>query len=102
MEPILAHTKSTVYDSQLVLYSDIDLLGISTKIKKFNDVLREYTGKRTTEPWAFLFEPDGESSNFSFERRANVPFKENQFFSKAALSTSKHMELLQEFERIMH
>ena len=35
---------------------------------------------------------------FSIERRAEVPFSEDTYFSQAPLRTTEHLELIQEFE----
>lgn len=40
-------------------------------------------------------------SPFTIERRANVPFSENTYFSAAPLGTSEHLALLQEFENVL-
>jgi hypothetical protein len=40
-------------------------------------------------------------SVFTIERRANVPFSENTYFSAAPLGTSEHLALLQEFEDML-
>ncbi len=88
-----------VYESQLYLTSNVSLIA-GDQLRTFTTLLREYTGNATEEPWAFLFEPDGQLTSFSFERRANTPFSTNQYYSKSAVSTSKHIELLQAFEKI--
>lgn len=40
-------------------------------------------------------------SGFAFERRVGAPFSENRFYTKAPLPTSKHLELLDELERLL-
>lgn len=88
------------YDSQFYVTSELSLLDASKKIRTFTELLREFTGNVTEEPWALLFEPDGAATSFSFERRVNTPFSKKQYYTKAALPTSKHVELLTQFERI--
>ena len=88
------------YDSRLYLESDVMLNDISEKVRLFSELLRTHTGNTTEEAWALLFEPDGGNTSFSFERRANVPFANKQYFSKALLSTERHIELLNHFEEI--
>lgn len=73
---------------------------MSEKIRLFSELLRTYTQNPTEQSWALLFEPDGGNTSFSFERRVNVPFANKQYFSKALLSTRKHIELLDHFEEI--
>lgn len=87
-----------VQDSQLYFKSDIKLTEVCEHIAKFNSLLSRYSGK-PGEPWALLFSSDGAPfSTFSFERRANVAFTENQYYSRASLHTSKHVQLIKEFE----
>jgi hypothetical protein len=38
-------------------------------------------------------------ARFIFERRANVPYSGDLFYSEAPVSTEQHMELLEELER---
>jgi hypothetical protein len=40
-------------------------------------------------------------SAFTIERVVNVPFSENRYFSRAALQTEKHIELLNKLENIL-
>jgi hypothetical protein len=40
-------------------------------------------------------------SGFAFERKVGAPFSENRFYSKAPLPTHLHMELLEEFEKLL-
>ena|SRR5579871_883505 len=92
--------KKPIYDSQLYFTSDIQLAQATDKMSKFNNVLRDFTGNPTQEPWALLFQPDGAPVAFSFERKASTPFSERQYYSKAALPTDKHIELLEIFHEI--
>lgn len=93
-------TTKRVYDSSLNLESDVLLMNMSDKVRLFSELLRTYTGNATEEAWAMLFEPDGGNTSFTFERRVNVPFSTKQYYSKALLSTERHIELLGHFEEI--
>jgi hypothetical protein len=55
------------------------------------------------EPIAFLLGPDASQlkitpSQFSIERRLEIPFGENTYFSAAPLGTSDHVKLIAEIE----
>jgi hypothetical protein len=39
--------------------------------------------------------------SFSFERRENFPFSENRYYSRAAFGTKQHLQLVEQFERIL-
>jgi hypothetical protein len=90
----------TVYESAIHFRSEVALLNASQPIRTFTELLRDYTGNQTEEPWALLFQPDGGAMSFSFERRVTVAFAENQYFSKSVLPTRRHVELLEKFEKI--
>jgi hypothetical protein len=39
-------------------------------------------------------------TNFSIERRTDVPYDQNRYFSQANMTTEKHIEFLEQFERL--
>jgi len=94
-----------IYDSQLELKADIDLTKSFDKIAAFSSILREFSGNPTEESSGFIFACDPSLPNytfptFTFERRVGVKFLEKKYFSKATLSTRKHIQVLEQFERI--
>lgn len=93
-------TTTRLYDSQIFFKSDANLMRNSPSLRQFTELLRQYTGNPKEEPWALLFEPDQGATSFSFERRVNVPFSENHYFSKAVLATPTHIELIEQFEKL--
>ena len=91
-----------VHESQLGFRSEVDLTKIK-ELRRFTKLLAGATKDISYEAWAFLFQGDNSNSGnpaFTFERRANVPFKERKYFSKAPLPTKVHLELIPEFEKI--
>ena len=87
-----------MYDSQLYFTSEIALSKACDKISEFNNLVSQCSGK-PEELWAVLFQSDGAPfATFSFERRANVPFSEKQYYSRSSLQTSKHVQLIEAFE----
>jgi hypothetical protein len=55
------------------------------------------------EPTAILINADLSQAKigpaiFSVERRADIPFSENIYFSSAPLRTSEHLDVVKEFE----
>src|SRR6266446_507238 len=90
-----------VYDSQLYLTSDVNITAASEKLRTFTDLLKKARGSQTEEVWGLLFNPDGSTGySFSFERKANTPYAEKKYFTKAAVSTERHIKLLDEFEKL--
>jgi hypothetical protein len=93
---------NTLYDSHIVLKSHINLTQSCEKLSSFVKLLKEHSHNQTEETWAFVFEADNTKfPTFTFERLANVLYSENKYFSKAALPTSTHLQLLKDFERIV-
>ena len=98
-------TTRVIYDSQLEFKSDIDLTKSFDKITAFSAILREFSGNPTEESSGFIFACDPGLPNptfptFTFERRAGAKFLEKKYFSKAILPTRKHIQILEQFERM--
>lgn len=105
----LRHARDIVtrvlYDSQIVFTSDINLTKSSDELQAFNNLLCEFSGNPTEELSAIVFgsnpaSPNPTTPTFTFERRVNVPFTENKYYSRAALPTKKHIQLLEHFQRM--
>jgi hypothetical protein len=84
------------------------LAALNPALPKIANVLTERTSAGMRHP--FLFEPTAVLFNvdtsqaksppamFSIERRVDVPFEENTYFSQAPLRTAEHIEILNTFE----
>jgi hypothetical protein len=88
--------KKRAYKSELIIYADENLSGISPMLDIISDSLGELLGV-PTEPTAFSFGSDGRHSLFSIERAVNEPFENLKYFSSAMMQTSDHVTLLNRF-----
>lgn len=96
------------YGSQLTFESEMKMSRLSPILGNVSEAvsskLSEKMGQRLTyEPTAILFNLDQAVSKlmpgaFSIERRIEVPFSDNKYFSNAPLETRDHIELLKAFE----
>ena len=96
------------FASQLMFRSDMNLFALNPVLPKIAGVLTQRTSADMKHP--FTFEPTAVQFNvdtaqaktppamFSIERRIDVPFAENTYFSQAPLRTAEHIELLKAFE----
>ena len=94
--------------SNIVFTSEMRLAKLHPTLQKIADKLAASASADMKhpfvfEPTAFLINLDPSQakiapSSFSIERRAEIPFSENTYFSAAPLETMKHIELVEEFE----
>lgn len=103
-EPSMVRKKA--YLSELVVTSDLNLDLINRNFCKFAELLAAANGEgHTFSTTSLRFGTDpgnpGTPLQFSFERRVDSPFAENRYFSTAPLTTEKHFEALEAFERMM-
>jgi hypothetical protein len=96
------------FASQFIFRSDIHLAALNPILAKIGAVLSERTSADLKHP--FSFEPTAILINvdtaqtktppvmFTIERRAEIPFAENLYFSSAPLRTAEHIEIVKEFE----
>ena len=96
------------FASHIVFRSGMRLSSLNPVLPKIAEVLTEQSSADlrhpfTFEPTAVLFNIDSSQVKiapqmFSIERRADIPFAENTYFSGAPLRTKEHIELLKRFE----
>jgi hypothetical protein len=101
-DPLLVKTKA--YESQIEFFSDInvnhEVLKLDSFIKTLNSISPEFE-PNGHDVFAIVFKNEKrQRPSFTFERRENVPFSENRYFSSAACTTEKHLQLIEDFERI--
>lgn len=93
------------YVSQLVFYPEAEMANSLRKLTQFAETLSAIpmigeTAKR--ELTGLFFKSDGSDRfAFTFERRANVPFSENKYFSACDAQTHVHVSLIEEFEKLL-
>ena len=97
--------------SKIVFTSEMKLIKLHPALQKISDKLAASASadmKHTFvyEPTALMINLDPSQvklapSSFSIERRAEIPFSENTYFSGAPLQTEEHIELVKEFEAAM-
>ena len=96
------------FASQLIFRSEMRLATLNPVLPRIADLLTERASANLKHP--FVFEPTAilvgaDTSQakvapvvFSIERRAELPFSENTYFSNAPLATKEHLETIQAFE----
>ena len=101
--------KHVGYVSQVVFYTEVPVLALlSSPVAKLSErvsgsveeVLREKIHYEPTGLWIGIDQLTRKLSPaaFSIQRRVDVPFSENKYFSEAPLPTEVHLTLLREFE----
>jgi hypothetical protein len=93
----------TMHDSALLVESDsLDLDKSLDRVDAFSQSIKDLTGNKEHSMWSIDWRTEGADGAplFAFERRLGVPFSERKYFSRTALPTPKHIELLQAFESI--
>ena len=70
---------------------------LSSKIIGYNDIDLEVGGISLWRDPGKIGRPGA----FRIERQEGLPFKENRYYSAAPLQTEAHLELLEEFEKIL-
>ena len=94
--------------SQIVFRSDLKLSLLHPALQPIANRLSRQTSEVLRhpinyEPIALQIGPDSTQlkvapSKFSLERRSEIPFNENTYFTTAPLSTSEHIELIRQLE----
>ncbi len=95
------------YFSQVWVNTDKNIELLNPKLKAITEYLSSEVeeGKLKFEAGGISFWPDQTAkfppSAFVFERAGNIPFSENRYFSRAPLTTDKHLHLLEMLENIL-
>lgn len=94
--------------SQFIFRSEMRLAALNPALPKIANILTERASADLKHPFAFeptaiLLNVDTSQAKtvpamFSIERRAEIPFAENTYFSSAPLRTNQHMEIVKAFE----
>lgn len=103
-DPGMINTK--LYLSQLQVRCDRPISALNPKLSDLAAKITSAVGGETTFGFSGIeFWPDQtkllKPAAFSFQRRIGDPFSANRYWSQAALSTNKHLELLEELEAIL-
>jgi len=96
------------FASQFIFRSDMRLAALNPVLPKIAGVLSERASADLKHPFSFeptaiLFNVDTSQTKtppvlLTIERRAEIPFAENTYFSSAPLRTAEHIEIVKEFE----
>ena len=99
------------FTSQFIFQSNMRMLALHPIVPKIAETLTSHASADfkhpfTFEPSALLFNVDLSQAKtapavFSIERRAEIPFAENTYFSNAPLRTAEHIEVIKQFETAM-
>jgi hypothetical protein len=106
-DPQMIKRKS--YVSNLTFHTEVPILGgsnspVSRLAQRANDSIARITGDNT--PWQpiILTLNSGQiprkptNAPFTIQRRAEIPFSENKYYSEAPFPTEVHIALLEQFE----
>jgi hypothetical protein len=102
-----AMVNTKAYFSEIVVNADVDIGGAGDKLQKIAALLSERSPETPVVPVGLRFGVNPASPGgirvplFVVERRANVPFEENRYFSQAPATTERHLHLLEEIEKIL-
>jgi hypothetical protein len=94
-----------VYSSEVFVKFQKPLDVFNEKFSTFADAIKSGLGPDQQEPMelvALIFGSDpanGRQSLLRIEREANAPFGENRYYSYAPIKTTRHLELLDLFEK---
>jgi len=102
--------RSWQYSSQLTFRSSaLSLTSLSPAVRTLSEgiskAVEDISGEKLPfEPITLTFGHDAMKrkhpyGNFSIQRRENIPFEENHYFSDAFLPTDTHIRLLEQFEK---
>jgi hypothetical protein len=101
--------KRWAYYSQVTFTSDVSLSFMHPALQRLcmrmGDVVQDISGEKLKyEPANLTLNHDlllrqHPYGSFSIQKRAGVPFSENQYFSDAPLPTDIHLQLLSDFEQ---
>ena len=100
--------RQKLYVSELTVRPKNPLSGLNSGLLAFANKITSLLGEQGTtiyEPASISFWPDPsvttQQVNFQFERKTNIPFSENRYYSRAPLHTDDHLKLLEEFEDLL-
>ena len=97
-----------LYLSELSVSPQYPLNRLNPRLQAFADRITSMLGNEPNtqfEPAGISFLPDpsfpNRHSHFIFERKADAPFSEHRYYSRAPLHTADHLKLLEEFEDLL-
>ena len=100
-----------LFVSHLAFHSNMKIAALHPVLQQIADRVAASVSRDLDQP--FRFEPTAVFLNtdpsqtkllpasFTIDRRAEMPFSENSYFSAAPLRTAEHIELIQQFEAAM-
>jgi hypothetical protein len=95
------------YFSEVTVEANVSIDGLGGKLQKMSELLSERSPERPFVPVGVKFgvdpgSPDGlRTPVFVLERRFDAPFESNRYFSQAPATTDRHLQLLDEIEKIL-
>lgn len=109
----LAYSPSMIrnrrYVSEVIVSLNCDLSSFNPKLNNFYETLNDVFSSHSLPPFQLtgaIFAPDSSASSykppgFMIERKANVPFKENRYWSKSPFQTKDHLHVIEKFEELV-
>jgi hypothetical protein len=100
--------RQRLYVSELNIRPKNPLNSLNPRLQEFANRITSLLVNQDTivfAPAGISFWPDPSfpirHSHFQFERKQNIPFSENRYYSRAPLHTDDHLKLLEEFEDLL-
>ena len=100
--------KRWLYASQITFYSKFQLTAASVAFQRLADSMEKNIKEITGESLGYQLTTIGVDydqlarkhalGRFSIQRRENIPFSDNKYYSDAPLPTEVHLKLLEQFE----
>jgi hypothetical protein len=111
LQRVETHAIHKIYESNIVVRSKSPILTLLDRLSPLQDLIARLFNKATNmnvnfEPIGFGLSPDLSTmaafkpTPFRFERRAQLSFDTNYFYSMAPLPTADHLMVLRELEKL--
>jgi len=97
------------YVSEVNVRLDAQMSSINPKLNSFAETLNGVFKSNRLPPFELtgaIFAPDSSASSykppgFMIERKTDVPFEDNRYWSKAPFQTKDHLRIIEEFEKLL-
>lgn len=93
-------TRRRSFRSEIVFFAEHGLAGLCTSLSEFAGLVAERM-RGPSEFTGVVFGSESRQQEFVIERKVGEPFESNKFYSSAQMTTTDHIQLLSDFERLL-